>query len=65
MRTTAGKDYKVELNDGNAGKIRIYDEHVKELLETGKYCMIPVVDILKNREYGVAIFQIVKISELS
>ena len=60
-----GKDYKIELNDGNAGKIRIYDEHVKELLETGKYCMIPVVDILKNGEYGVAIFQIVKISELS
>ncbi len=65
MSKIAAVDYKVELNGGNAGKVRLYDEHVNELIVSGKYCLIPVVDILKNGEYGVASFEIVKLQSLA
>jgi hypothetical protein len=54
-------DYTIELNGEKAGEVRLRGEHVNELIVSGKYCLIPVVDILKNGEYGVASFEIVKL----
>ena len=64
MQNAQAMEYKIQLNGGKVGKMRIYDQDVWEMIETGQYCLLPTIGILKNGEYGIEDFELIKMSKV-